>query len=62
MKAWFGDEISEQGPMAFLRSHGFELTKGFVWRKPTPSYTLSETEIICINFLFDEWDFGGIDV
>lgn len=60
MQKWFGDAIDEQGPIAFLQSHGYTLTRGWEWVKPVSAHTISTEEWECIAFLCDEWDFGGI--
>ncbi len=31
-----------------------------VWIKPVKSHYINEEEWNCLNFLIDEWDFGGI--
>lgn len=56
MNKWFGDPISEQGPMQHLFSRGFTEANG-LWYKPTPSYTPSVYDVACLLFLRDEWDF-----
>lgn len=60
MHDWFGDPISDYGPMKFLQSHGYVLRQDWFWEKPVPSHTISEAEWHCLRFLIDEWDFGGI--
>lgn len=61
MQKWFGDAVSEQGPMKFLESHGFELSKAWEWKLPTKYHQISCYEFACIIFLVHEWDFGGIE-
>lgn len=41
-----------------LERKGFTLTKEFCWKR-TKAPTGFEWK--CINFLFEEWDFGGYD-
>lgn len=60
MHKWFGDEISDEGPIRFLRSHGYTLLEGFIWQKPTPSHSVSCYEAECVLFLINEWDWGGV--
>ena len=60
MEKWFGDAISEYGPMTFLESHGYILLPNWCWRKPVPHHNMSDDEWECLKFLVDEWDFGGI--
>lgn len=62
MEKWFGDAISEWGPMAFLESRGYTMTQQWEWKKPTPSHTISNDEWECISFLIHEWDFGGVEI
>lgn len=62
MLKWFGDPISDEGPIMFLRSHGFVMhpnAPGY-WKPPVDSYTVSRDEWECLNFLTGEWDHGGI--
>ena len=42
-----------------LYGRGFELTKGWLWRAP-PGYTPDEADLSAIEFLVQEWDFGGL--
>jgi hypothetical protein len=60
MEKWFGDPVSELGPCKLLEQRGYDLTRGYEWVKPTPSHTIHEIEWECIQFLIDEWDFGGV--
>lgn len=61
MKRWFGDSISETGPIDFLESHGFTLLRGWTWAAPTIHHSISCYEERCLTFLICEWDFGGVD-
>lgn len=58
MRRWFGDPISDTGPIAFLVSHGYISTRGFKWLPPVPSHSVSCYELECIVFLVCEWDYG----
>lgn len=60
MEKWFGDPISDEGPINFLQSHGYILRRDWHWELPTPSHSCSCYEMECIMFLADEWDFGGV--
>lgn len=60
MKKWFGDDVSDFGPIKFLQSHGFVLRKDWLWELPVPHHRVSCYENECITFLIHEWDFGGI--
>lgn len=58
MAKWFGgDGINDGPPYEFLKARGWTEDRG-VWRKPTPSHTVSEYERACCYFLCDEWDYG----
>lgn len=60
MCKWFGD-MDLIGPQAFLEAHGYVLNRKYGWDKPTPSHTVSEYEADCLEFLIEEWDYGGIE-
>lgn len=60
MFRYFGNGIDDTGPIRFLESHGFTLDKSWCWIKPCESHTISMDEFYCLQFLCDEWDFGGI--
>ena len=64
MKRLFGDPISDEGPTKYLESHGYLLTPGWEWYKPgvlDPS-AMTEDEWLCLLFLVQEWDFGGLTI
>lgn len=51
--------IEANGPMTYLEDSGYVLRPDWQWelledRRPTPD------EIDCLDFLCDEWDFGGL--
>jgi len=59
MQKWFGNTINDGPPYAFLLAHGYTEPEGKgLWKKPTPSHTISMFEWECLNFLCDEWDYG----
>lgn len=60
MIKWFGD-IDTSGPQKFLESHGYVCNKRYGWEKPVSSHTVSDHEADCIEFLIEEWDYGGIE-
>lgn len=60
MERYFGNPISEIGPIAFLKSHGYSLRFDWQWEKPVPAHNISEDEYHCLRFLIEEWDFGGV--
>jgi hypothetical protein len=46
---------------AFLKRKGWRLeTPRYEWRKPFAAYEVSDDEWFAIDFLIDEWDFGGV--
>lgn len=53
-------ETQDNHCMAYLESHGWKLTRLFEWEPPVPAHTVSYFEWICIKYLIEEWDFGGI--
>lgn len=55
---WFGG-IEDYPVVKFLESHGFTLTRQWFWIKPVPSHHTSPIEYTCLQFLVDEWDYGG---
>ncbi len=60
MERRFGDSVGDSGPMGFLKDRGYKLGRDWCWRRPTPDHLAADDEIECIEFLFEEWDFGGI--
>lgn len=63
MERLFGDPVDDQGPIAFLQKAGFSLTGQYEWRPPEGVKhwsELTDDQRLCIDFLCDEWDFGGL--
>ena len=60
MKLRFGDEISDIGPMNYLEACGFRQTRGGLWHLPSPNYKPNADELEALQFLMDEWDYGGL--
>lgn len=58
----FGD-LSDNGPMRYLESQGFELTRDWKWIKDdvTRYDELNSEEWMAMIFLAREWDFGGLE-
>lgn len=51
----------DDGPVIkFLEAAGYRMTRTFFWVLPTPDHVPTEKEYSAIDFLIDEWDFGGI--
>lgn len=44
----------------FLKSRGYILLKDWTWRMPSKDHFISDYEMICLRFLVEEWDWGGI--
>lgn len=57
MLRWFGDEVSDAGPLAFLEARGWTFPGGLCV-PPVSWYTPNYYEFTCIEFLCDEWDYG----
>lgn len=64
MNVRFGDPVAPDGPMKFLTSRGWKSTCRFEWMKEGFSRLswndIPEDERECMQFLGEEWDFGGI--
>lgn len=57
---WGGAQgIGEDKAMGYLQDKGFVLN-GWQWTKPSSGYLVTEDDWGAINFLIDEWDFGGL--
>jgi len=46
--------------MSWLTDRGYKMTQTYGWIKPSPDYEPTKDEYFAIDFLFFEWDFGGI--
>jgi hypothetical protein len=57
MDQWFGDPISDAGPMEFLIDQGYADRGGMIV-KPNPDHAVTEREWKCIEFMCDEWDYS----
>lgn len=56
MLEYFGSEVGDAGPTAYLKVRGWkESTTGF-WESPIPLERVSQKEFECILFLIQEWD------
>ena len=54
----FGN-IDDATIAGWLKKEGYELTDAWVWIKP--NRLISNKERGAINFLMDEWDYGGVN-
>ena len=61
MAAVFDDDLVA---IAFLESRGYTHTKpplpAFFWQLPNPDHKPTEDEVAALDYLFFEWDYGGI--
>lgn len=55
-----GERISDTPPTKFLEARGYTLRGDWCWELPTPTHSITEKEMLCLRFLIEEWDFGGI--
>jgi hypothetical protein len=56
MKEYFGDEVSDAGPMKYLESRDIQINKGFVYHIPADK-PITSKDLNCLNFMVDEWDY-----
>lgn len=45
----------------FLESAGYRMTKRYGWLMPKDRSTPTERELDAIDYLVNEWDYGGIE-
>lgn len=62
MNYYFGDPIEDSGPIKFLEERGYKLTLKWTWQSPKrdQAHWITLKEELCIRFLQEEWDFGGV--
>lgn len=61
MRQRFGDSIDEQGPIDFLVGAGYKLGSDWLWEKEGTTYeSMTQDEYDAMQFLVQEWDFGGL--
>jgi hypothetical protein len=53
--------IADSRAIKFLNDRGYKLTRDFRWQKPHPNMKPTAKELRAIEFLIQEWDFGGFD-
>ena len=58
-RAKFGD-IGPEHAMKELEKRGWTLTKEWEWVPPRNGRFQSDEELFWIDFLIQEWDFGGL--
>lgn len=49
--------ITEQWPSEYLKSKGWVMTHKFLWYHPDPNHHTGEIEVLCLNYLVEEWDY-----
>ena len=60
--AWGGYEgVGDDKATYHLKMRGFVLTPEWTWRKPSPDYVPDADDFGAINFLIEEWDYGGLE-
>lgn len=52
--------VGDAPPIMFLIRRGYTLQKDYRWLPPTPDHYITIKEELCIRFLIEEWDFGGV--
>lgn len=58
MQDYFGDPVSDSGPINYLLGRGFTFTRGGMIVSPKTYKEWCDWEEECIDFLCDEWDYG----
>lgn len=59
LRAYWGG-ADDWPAMKHLEDAGFKLTRGWQWVKPSPEYVLTGRDWRAVQFLMDEWDYGGL--
>ena len=62
MERRFGDPVSDEGPIRYLRQAGYTLNRDWTWSKPGVEALgqMTRDEFDCLLFLIHEWDFGPL--
>lgn len=60
---WPGDGESggDKQAITYLEQQGYRLRRDFGWTRPRPDHRPTERELSALNYLIDEWDYGGIE-
>lgn len=53
------DSLDTEPVIKFLQARGYVLLQSWEWRRPTEHHEPTVDELDCLQFLIDEWDFGG---
>lgn len=60
-RRWGGRHgVGEDKAEGFLKSRGYVLTRQWYWTLPKPDHYVTAEEADAMQFLMDEWDYGGI--
>jgi hypothetical protein len=51
---------NDQDVCEFLQERGYTLMAGFEWKVPKSADEITEMEWLCIRYLIEEWDYGGL--
>jgi hypothetical protein len=52
--------VEDGPPMNFLLGRGYKLiTPQWEWLPPSPDHFITPKEVLCVQFLIEEWDYGG---
>jgi hypothetical protein len=57
------DKDLEASCLRFLKSQGYKLRRDWQWDAPEKVYApadMTRAENLCVNYMIDEWDFGGV--
>lgn len=45
----------------FLSKRGWKLLMNWTWQLPKPDYQPDKDQLLCVQYLIEEWDYGGIE-
>lgn len=59
----FLPDVDDGSTCQYLRDHGYKLERDWTWTKPgTTLEDMTAEEYLCLQYLVEEWDFGGLNV
>lgn len=44
----------------YLKKRGYVLGSNYSWSAPKPQRPPTDEELLCVKYLIEEWDFGGL--
>ena len=59
----FGSDTGDEGPIKFLETAGYTLNRDWTWVPKAgvkELWEMTQDELACLQFLVEEWDFGGL--